>query len=275
MSRKAEIKRGKARAGRDGGAERLPEPVWRLRLLALIHLALFFYLASWLFPVTGAWWDQLDVAVFRTFNGSLRFGEWWQVLWALANARITDLFSGALVLLLILSWLWGRPRDVQNMKLASLGALLLVLGAAIILLHPIVIKWIGFSRPSPTLVLDGVYWLDQLVPSIDAKVADRSSFPGDHAFILATFALFFVFLGPWKVALMALLLAFFFNLPRLVGGAHWLTDGAIGGVIPAVLLVSWLLATPLGYYLARMFLPLVNGIVSFLPAWLRIPEHRR
>ncbi|HDL17319.1 MAG TPA: hypothetical protein ENH27_05715 [Rhizobiales bacterium] len=231
-------------------------------------------MASWILPVSRGWWDRLDVAAFRFLNGSLSLGEWWQVLWALANNRGTDVFSGTLILLLIVSWLWGRPRDVQNMKLASLGALLLFMGAVIMSLHPLIIKWIGYARPSPTLVLDGVFWLDKLVPSIDAKVADRSSFPGDHAFILVTFALFFIFLGPWRTAAVASLLALVFNLPRLVGGAHWLTDGVIGGAIPALLVVSWLLATPLGYYLARMFLPLVRGIMMLIPERLRIPEHR-
>ncbi len=263
-----------AHARKSAGAVRLPEPGWRLRLLVLTQLVAIVIVASWVFPVSRGWWDQLDVAAFRFFNGSLNLGEWWQIFWAAANHRITDVFSGTLLVLLVLSWLWGRPREEQNMMCASFGALLLVMGAVIISLHPLIIKWIGFARASPTLVLDDVMWLDKLVPWIDAKVADRSSFPGDHAFILASFALFFWFLGPRRIAILALTMAVVFNLPRLVGGAHWLTDGLIGGAIPALLVVSWLLATPLGYYLARMFLPLVKLLVALIPKPLRIPEHR-
>ena len=71
---------------------------------------------------------------------------------------------------------------------------------------------------------------------------------------------------------MASILAFIFIMPRLVGGAHWLTDGLIGGVVPALVAASWLLATPLGYYMSRMLLPLVRGIMMLVPERLRIPE---
>lgn len=274
MSRQTQINSGKVRAGEGNAGAGLPEPVWRLRPLVLTHLAAIVLVASWILPVSRRWWDQLDVAVFRLLNGSLGLGEGWQMFWALANHRLTDLLSGALMLLLFVSWLWGRPRDVQNMKCASLGALAPLMGVVILFLHPFIIKWIGYARPSPTLVLDGVLWLSELVPSIEAKIADRSSFPGDHAFILVSFALFFMYLGPRRVAVTASMLALVFILPRLVGGAHWLTDDVIGGAIPALLVVSWLLATPLGYYMARMLLPLVRVFIALIPERLRIPERR-
>jgi len=250
----------------------LPKPVWRVRPLILSHLAAIILMASWLLPASRGWWDQLDLAVFRLLNGSLLLGEWWQVFWALANHRLTDLFSTALILLLIVSWLWGNPREVQNMKCAALGALTLFLIAVPLLLHPVIHVWIGYGRHSPTLVVDGALWLTKLIPSIDSKDVSRFSFPGDHAFILFSLAAFFWCLGPRRIAVAASMLAIFFLLPRLVGGAHWLTDDVVGGVVPTLLVVSWLLATPLGYYMMKKFLPLVKLIVARIPERLRIPE---
>ena len=252
--------------------ECLPEPVWRVRQLVLSHLAAIILLASWLLPVSRGWWDQLDVAVFRFLNGSLRLGELWQILWALGNIRLTDVFFGALMLLVIILWLWGRPREIQNMKCAAFGGLAMFLVATPLVLHLVIQTWLGYSRYSPSLVVDGALRLSKLVPSIDSKDVAITSFPGDHAFVLITFTAFFWYLGPRRFAVTASVLAFIFMLPRLVGGAHWLTDDVIGGVVPAVLVVSWLLATPLGYYLTKMFLPLVKGIIALIPRRLRIPE---
>ena len=85
--------------------------------------------------------------------------------------------------------------------------------------------------------------------------------------------LFFIYLGPRRSAIVASILAVIFMMPRLISGAHWLTDDVIGGALPALLVVSWLLATPLGYYLAKKLLPLVTFIVALIPERLRIPEH--
>jgi membrane-associated phospholipid phosphatase len=84
--------------------------------------------------------------------------------------------------------------------------------------------------------------------------------------------LFFCYLGPRRYAVTISILAFILMMPRLVGGAHWMTDSVIGGGVPALLAVSWLLATPLGFHMARKLLPLVRGIVALIPEWLRIPE---
>jgi membrane-associated phospholipid phosphatase len=252
--------------------ERLPEPAWRMKPLILSHLAAFILLGSWLLPVSRGWWDQLDVAVFKVLNGSLVYAEWWQVLWALGNIRLADVFSGLLLLAILILWLWGRPRGVQNMKIATLGALGVFLAVMPLILHPVIQTWLGYLRHSPTIVVDGSLWLSKLVPWLKTKDVSISSFPGDHAYILITLMLFFWYLGPRRTAVTITILAFILILPRLVGGAHWMTDSVIGGGAPALLAMSWLLATPLGFFMASKFLPLVKWIVAFIPERLRIPE---
>jgi membrane-associated phospholipid phosphatase len=252
--------------------ERLPEPVWRMKPLVLSHLAAIILAGSWLWPVTRSWWDQLDIALFKVLNGSLAYADWWQTLWALGNIRLIDVFSAGLLLVILISWLWGRPRDIQNMKIAILGALGVFLAVIPQVLHPVIQVWFGYLRHSPTLEVDGALWLSKLVPSLNAKDVSISSFPGDHAYILITFMLFFCYLGPRRYAVTISILAFILMMPRLIGGAHWMTDSVIGGGVPALLAVSWLLATPLGFHMARKFLPLVRGIVALTPEWLRIPE---
>ena len=171
-----------------------------MRPLVLSHLAVIILLVSWLLPVSRIWWDQLDVAVFRVLNGSLAYAEWWRVLWAFGNIRPADVFFGAVMLLTILLWLWGRPREVQNMKCAALGAVAVFMFAIPFLLHPVIHTWIGYNRYSPTLVVDGALWLSKLVPWLNVKDVSINSFPGDHAYILSTFMAFFWYLGPRRTA---------------------------------------------------------------------------
>jgi len=44
--------------------------------------------------------------------------------------------------------------------------------------------------------------------------------------------------GAWVVALV-------FTLPRLMSGAHWLSDNLVGSLAIAVFVLTWVLATPL------------------------------
>ncbi len=50
---------------------------------------------------------------------------------------------------------------------------------------------------------------------------------------------------PGGYGLLAALFAIFFTLPRLMSGAHWLTDDLVGAVSLGTLILAWLFATPL------------------------------
>lgn len=252
---------------------RLPEPGWRVKSLIWFHLVALVLILSWLWPFTRELWDQLDEGIFRVLNGSLRFGESWQYFWALANHRSVDLLSGGLSGLVVLWWLWGRPREVQNKICAALGGLAITLLVIPFTAHIIIKFAMHYERYSPSLVIDGALRLNELVPSFETKDISIYSFPGDHAFILCTVALFYWLLAPRKFVVAAWIIAVVFSLPRLVGGAHWMTDDFIGGLAPALMVVSWQLSTPLGYRLMNVCLPLVKLVVALIPKPLRIPDH--
>jgi membrane-associated phospholipid phosphatase len=267
LSQEAEIISGPA------GYSRLPQSGWRLKSLIRFHLFAAALILSWLWPVTRAWWDQLDEVTFELLNGSLRLGEGWQFFWALANHRTVDLVSGGAWGLIVIWWLWGQPRDIQNKRCAALGGLAMTLMVIPFTAH-IIIKFVmNFQRYSPSLVIDGALRLNELVPSFETKDISIYSFPGDHAFILFAVGLFFWILGPRKITVAAWIVAVLFMLPRLVGGAHWLTDNIIGGLAPAAIAASWQLSTPLGYRLMNLCLPLVRLVVALIPKPLRIPDH--
>ena len=43
-----------------------------------------------------------------------------------------------------------------------------------------------------------------------------------------------------------------FMLPRLVAGAHWVSDDFVGGLLIALLAIGWGYCTPLGAHLAAL-----------------------
>ena len=251
----------------------VPVNRWTWNTFACFHIVSALLIASWIVPATRSLWDVLDLSVFRALNGLLALGDGWLVFWAAANHRAVDLISGSLCAAVILWWVWGQPREIQNRRAAALGALtvpLLVIPFTTHLLIRLVFK---AQRHSPTLVVDDALLFSKLLPQFETKDISIYSFPGDHSFILFSVTFFFWFYAPRKFFLAILALAIIFSLPRLVGGAHWLTDDVIGGIAPALLVIAWVCATPFAYQMSRLFLPIINTIVGFIPERLWIPDY--
>jgi membrane-associated phospholipid phosphatase len=78
-----------------------------------------------------------------------------------------------------------------------------------------------------------------------AKDTASDSFPGDHGLVLLLFAGFVSFFMPRIYGIIASVMMVIFTLPRLMSGAHWLTDEIVGAVAVGVMCLSWVLATPL------------------------------
>jgi len=101
------------------------------------------------------------------------------------------------------------------------------------------------TRLSPTLFLPGALRLSELVSWIPTKDAAGDSFPGDHATVLLICAGVITFYLPRTYAAAAWVLAVVFMIPRLVGGAHWLSDYLVGSAAVAGFVLSYVFATPL------------------------------
>ncbi len=252
-----------------------PGNVWLRGPFIGSHVAAAVLIVSWIFPPTRNLWDLLDIAVFKVLNGSLALGEGWLNFWAFANHRSVDLVSGSLCAAIIIWWVWGERRDIQNRRAAALGALTVPLLVIPFTAHLLIKFVFNFQRYSPTLVIDDALRLTKLMPGFETKDISIYSFPGDHAFILFSIAFYFWYYANRKVFLAMLALAVVFNIPRLVGGAHWLTDDIIGGIAPALIVVAWVCATPFAYHFTRLTLPVVNAVVGLIPERLWIPDYTK
>lgn len=200
--------------------------------------------ASWLWPPGRALWNQIDETMFRLANNALSF-EWWQSGWAVLNHRWCDLAGiglfGALVLYAGMSG--GRSLRRSAISFALLALAVMTLSGAT---HVLLTKGKPeLQRPSPTLVHADALRLGELVPSIEAKDSSPWSFPSDHGFIVLTVVLYLGYRGPDLAVKLGTVLALAYTIPRLVAGAHWFSDLAVGSVVLALVATSVLMATPL------------------------------
>ena len=215
---------------------------------------------TWIWPPGRAIWNQVDDVLFRFANGALSFA-WWRSGWAALNHRWCDIAGIVLFAsVLLYAGRYGR-RSLRRsaISIAVLAALVLGLRGAT---HLVVSHGKPeFKRPSPTLVHDDALRLSALVPEIEAKDESRWSFPGDHGFVVLTLLLYLGYRGPDRAVHLATLLALVFTVPRLVSGAHWFSDIAVGSAVMALVTTGILMATPLH-----------DWAVNRLDAMLRLPR---
>lgn len=205
-------------------------------------------LASWRWPPVQLLWDRFDLEVFHLLNAPLASNAAWAHVWGVFNMRLVDLGFGLIMLgILVKGNFIFTAAQVRQALYAFVAVLVLLLLIRVGPLNELV-KAMHWQRASPSLTVDGAVRLTALFPdwATDWHMKDSSgrSFPGDHAAVLLLWA---IFLSPfargwrrWLVWGLALL----FMLPRLVSGAHWLSDVLVGGVFLAPTAIGWGLYTP-------------------------------
>lgn len=231
-------------------ADRTPfAGAWRPRqcIAGLAAAAVLF--VSWIAPASRAWWSALDNAVFNALNPPLADPGLWQSLWAIANWRPFDLIAAAIIFGFVLSWLRADAGQGVRFRLAHFLAfcLLLLLGKAC---EHLLLDFTGYRRASPTLVFADAIRLSEIITWIAVKDRSSTTFPGDHAFVIFAAAGFFWICVGRNMGIIAALVLTPFTLPRVVTGAHWMTDILVGGMTMALLLLSLGYATPFAARLA-------------------------
>ena len=248
-----------------------PCPSWRWRNLAVCNLLALVILASWLWQPTRQLWDQIDLATFRLLNEPLSSNPLWARLWAVASMRMTDI-AAALILLVVLikgDWIFAGPR----VRSAFFGfvALLALLVVIRVGLFSNVVRLLHWQHPSPSLTVDGAVRLKELFPAWEEswhlKDSSGQSFPGDHGAVLLLWALFLWPAASGAQRLVVAGLTIVFLLPRLVAGAHWVSDVLVGSLFLALLVIGWGAYSPYaakaGRWLEALAEPVLNRLRKF------------
>ncbi|HEJ8015754.1 TPA: phosphatase PAP2 family protein [Serratia marcescens] len=201
----------------------------------LLGVALFL---SWFLPANHGGWFTLDSAIFFFFNRHLATDPAFLHLVAITNNRAFDAISLLAMGLLYLYF---------YLKQDASGRRRLVITGVVMLLTAVVLNQLGHllpvKHPSPTLTFDNIHRVSELT-GIPTKDASGDSFPGDHGMMLIIFSCFMLrYFGRGAFAV-ALLITVIFSLPRVMIGAHWFTDIAVGSLSVVLVGASWVLMTP-------------------------------
>lgn len=217
-----------------------PESQWHPLPLVIGTLFALILFASWLWDPTRSLWQALDDRAFWAMNRSLAEGAVWQQFWAVTNNRAFDL--AAAVAMIGLFAHYALLRDRRNLRRHIATGLIMVLT---LLISVQVGKALPIERPSATMEYPDALRLSTLVPDIDTKDYSSDSFPGDHGLVLLVCAGFIARFMPPVYGLIGMLFVVVFTMPRLMSGAHWLTDEIVGALSLGTLALCWMLATPL------------------------------
>jgi Kdo2-lipid A phosphotransferase len=193
----------------------------KLLLFAFVGAALLLFSFFW--PPSHLLWERLDYALFAHLNGSLEGRPLWHAFWASILSFRGDLLLCLLLVGLAAAYLFSG--DARG----RLTTLLWVAGFGLVGLLTIK-KLLLFPRASPALALPGAIRTDG-----DAALY---SFPSDHTVALLYATLFFFSFGRVWHGVVSMTTLALYSSARLITGAHWLSDMAVGSVATVLLLFS-------------------------------------
>ena len=221
-------------------------PSWKWRQLLFLHVIGALLFCSLFLPVTRPYWESLDVAFFKWINSSLKGHPSWQLFWACANHKLADWIEDLFILVFFIAYVKKTKAALRTKKIAELLFCVLFIGAVIYFVNRLFFReHFNIPRLSPTLVVEDSIHLSQEIPWMSIKDDSSKSFPGDHGTTALLFAATYTYLAGWRLGLLACLYAAFLCLPRLITGAHWLSDVVVGSGTIAILCLSWVFCTPL------------------------------
>ncbi|PPE61679.1 membrane protein [Pectobacterium brasiliense] len=204
-------------------------------VLNVLGIGLFL---SWYLPENHGFWLTLDSHIFFYFNRLLVDSPTFLHLVAITNNRAFDGCALVAMGLLYLSF-YLKATSTERRRLLILGF--------IMLLTAVVLNQAGHLLPvqhaSPTIYFSDVNRVSDLT-GIPTKDASSDSFPGDHGMMLMIFAAFMLRYFTRAAFAIGLAIMVIFSLPRIMIGAHWFTDIAVGSLSVVLVGLSWWLLTP-------------------------------
>lgn len=241
---------------------------WRIKPLIANHLfAIFLVCSVFYIPLYNLIWKSVDAACFYKMTGLIAKSTFWQNFWALANHRIGDFIEDLFFVVFFLWLMKITPRHQRQQKGAEFLFLALLTTAIILLINNFLFRQaIHITRHSPSLELSGAPRLEHFISWIKVKGGSKSSFPSDHATTAVLFICNFLYLSRNTFfSLCVCLYGAFLCCPRMIAGAHWLTDIICGSTSIVLIVFSWAFYTPFASFCIKKIRMLFVKIVSLLP----------
>lgn len=220
----------------------------RLSLILLLNIAGLALFMSWYLPANHGFWFPVDSSIFHYFNQMLAENRAFLWLVALTNNRAFDACSLLAMGCLMLSF-WLKETPAGRRRIVIIGLVMLLTA---VVLNQLGQALLPVKRASPTLSFEHINRVSELL-HVPTKDASRDSFPGDHGMMLLIFTAFMLRYFGKTAGLIGLIIAVVFAFPRVMIGAHWLTDIMVGSLTVVLIGLPWWLMTPLSDRLIALF----------------------
>lgn len=237
-----------------------PQNAWNIKSLLLLHFCLGVIILSWLFPVSRPIWDYIDQRCFMFLHKWIYTSTFWQNFWAIANHKRVDWLHDICMTSFFFYYIRKGGTTMRVKRIAELFISILCFFSVICLINKTLIpNFFCISRHSPSLIYEGAIRLSTKINWLYIKDHSRTCFPADHGTTAVLFVTTVFFLMGRKIGLIALIYGIIFCLPRLVVGAHYLSDILIGSSGIGLFALAWLYFTPAMFLLTRMTANIIDG----------------
>ncbi|HEX4500339.1 MAG TPA: phosphatase PAP2 family protein [Scandinavium sp.] len=212
----------------------------RLPLILLLNIAGLALFLSWYLPINHGFWFPMDASIFHFFNYGLIESRAYVWFLAITNNRAFDGCSLVAMGSLMLSF-WIKEQAQGRRRIMIIGIVMLL---AAVIVNQLAQHLMPVKHASPSLFFPDAYRVSDLL-NISTKDASKDSFPGDHGMMLLIFATFMWRYFGHKAFAVALIIFVVFAFPRVMIGAHWFTDIAVGSLTAVLIGMPWILLTSL------------------------------
>lgn len=198
---------------------------------------------SWLLPENHGFWFNIDKNIFYFFNNMLTESKAFMYFVSFINLRGFDII--AFIGMLIIFYDYFVKKDIKGKRLLFCTGVAMLLTAVLV---KQTLSFLPFDRTSPTIFFkETMHMSVNLISDLsgwNTKCRSSDCFPGDHGIMLLIFASYMWRYCDFTAFKKCLIVFIIFSLPRIMGGAHWFTDVAVGSISTNLLFTSWILLTP-------------------------------
>ncbi len=245
---------------------------WNIRYLIFSHILVACLVFSIFYqPLYSLTWKLLDEGCSHFLTSTITRSSFWQNFWALANHRIGDAIEDICFVLFFIWLIKTTPKGGKLKKSAEFIFLALLTAAVVIFINNLLFKQIvHIKRHSPSLILDSLPRLSDYISWIKVKSASKASFPSDHSTTAVMFVTNFFLLSKNRPLLITVsLYGIFLCCPRLIAGAHWITDILCGSTSVVLIIFSWALCSPFASFCIKKIHKMLLLVSSFFITPLR------
>ncbi|MBI5274496.1 MAG: phosphatase PAP2 family protein [Chlamydiales bacterium] len=183
---------------------------------------------SWLIPFSRHYWDIIDTASYLFFNSWIASSLLSQTFWAIMNHSLNDWVFDVIMLFFVIAYIFSKKSE-KSYRSVQIFLLILFCALVTIFINRYLLPDIfNIRRLSPSLVIEKSVRLSHHIPWLKIKETHKACFPSDHGTTTIFFTLIIFYLMGKKYGLLSLFFSLLYSLPRMVVGAHWLTDALIG-----------------------------------------------